>query len=63
MVARKLYVCPVPGMSPVLWKMSVLSPAAEVPSAVLTIEVAMAMPSPAWEILPCTPDKGEERGY
>ena len=52
MVARKLYVWPVPGTMPVLWKRRVQRPAAAVPSAVLTMAVAMAMPSPACEILP-----------
>ena len=38
---------------PVLLKMSVQMPAADVPKAVLTMAVAIATPSPELEILPC----------
>ena len=45
---------PVPGTIPVLLNISVARPAAEVPKAVLTIAVAITIPSSGLEILPYT---------
>ena len=52
MVMRKLQLPPVPGTIPVLLNISVQMPAAEVPKAVLTMAVAITIPSPGFEILP-----------
>ena len=51
-VRRKLKTCPVPGISPVLFKSNVDSPATDVPRAVLTIAAATVTPSPGFEMLP-----------
>ena len=58
MVMRKLQLPPVPGTIPVLLNISVQMPAAEVPKAVLTMAVAITIPSPGFEILPQNKLKG-----
>ena len=51
-VRRKLKWWPVPGISPEWFRIREDNPAIDVPRAVFTIAVAIATPSPGFEILP-----------